>query len=176
MIKPFQPVPTCSNLFAGGWNASNPQKTAPYSHPVPTVPTYFYIFYIKKTQGVVTAPYAVIPVEKSQNRLERLEHPSKMADFCGFQASKTVPTYAICSNLPTGTPETRMTQDRAKKWTEPHEITADLGGTDWPTTLTQAWQTYAAHQDGADVQTMRNLWRVSDKEIRKVINAMMGVG
>ena len=45
-----------------------------------------------------------------------------------------------------------------------------------PTDLTQAWQTYEAHKDGADIQTMRNLWRASDKEMRKVINVMMGVG
>lgn len=58
-----------------------------------------------------------------------------------------------------------------------HEsITADLSATDWPTDLTQAWQTYEAHKDGADIQTMRNLWRASDKEMRKVINTMMGVG
>lgn len=55
-------------------------------------------------------------------------------------------------------------------------VDADLTGTDWATELTQAWQTYAAHKDGADIQTMRDLWRASDKEMRKVINAMMGVG
>lgn len=55
-------------------------------------------------------------------------------------------------------------------------IDADLSHTAFVQPLTQAWQTYAAHKDGADVQAMRNLWRASDKEMRKVINAMMGVG
>lgn len=55
-------------------------------------------------------------------------------------------------------------------------VDADLSHTAFAQPLTQAWQTYAAHKDGADIQTMRNLWRASDKEMRKVINTMMGVG
>lgn len=74
-----------------------------------------------------------------------------------------------------------MTPTDLAQWQDPQAyytgpVDADLTGTDWPTELTQAWQTYAAHKDGADIQTMRDLWRASDKEMREVINAMMGVG
>lgn len=81
MMQPFQPVPTCSNLFDGGWNAPKAQFSAGYSHPVPTVPTYFYIFYIKETQMGSDAGCASIPIEKSQIRLERLEHSPNLLEL-----------------------------------------------------------------------------------------------
>lgn len=55
-------------------------------------------------------------------------------------------------------------------------ITADLTNTPYAETLTQAWITTQAHHDGGPIEPVRDLWRASCGEMRKVINAMMGVG
>lgn len=54
-------------------------------------------------------------------------------------------------------------------------ITADLSGTDWVNLLPAIMADAQTHFAGGPVEPMREHWRGSDREMRKVIGAIMGV-